>query len=228
MPELFLPPRKISEPSNTTIASSTPVGSSASPSLNIPSTLPPTNIPVANPNTRIPPVPTLNTGITEPSSVPPPSPLLIDGNPHGKAVTTPTLLRPSSSNRRKGPPRIVACVLCHKQKKKCGGERPCTRCVSLGLVCIEQERPNDGFQYIRKKKKQRTEKTLEPPSQLPILPLNHPAPFPGNLWATIAQQASYDNSAYQNQLPSPSPSLTMVPVEMMNVLTEVHKRPVES
>lgn len=80
----------------------------------------------------------------------------------------------------------------------------------LGVVCKEQERPNDGFQYIRKKKRLRTEGVLGPLPQLPVHPLSHPAPFPGNLWATMAQQASCDNPAYQNQLPSPSPSFTMV------------------
>ncbi|CUS11950.1 unnamed protein product [Tuber aestivum] len=210
MPKLFLPPRKISEPSNTSVASSTPVHSRAGPSLNVSSSPSPTDVPVANPNTHIPPLPTLNTGTAAPTPVLSLSPLFIDGNSHGKAITPPTLSRPSSSNRRKGPPRIVACVSCHKQKKKCGGERPCTRCLVLGAVCVEQERPSDGFQYIRKKKKLRSERALDPLPQLPVHPVNHPAPFPGSLWAAMAQQASYDSPVYQNQLPSPSPSLTMV------------------
>jgi len=75
---------------------------------------------------------------------------------------------------------------------------------------MEQERPNDGFQYIRKKKRLRTERALDPLPQLPVHSLSHPTPFPGNLWAAMAQQASCDNQSYQNQLPSPSPSFTMV------------------
>ncbi|KAG0135126.1 hypothetical protein HOY82DRAFT_155384 [Tuber indicum] len=228
MPKLFLPPRKISEPSkNTSAASSTPVDPGTGSSLNISSSLPPTNVPVVNPNTRIPPAPPSNTGLVAPTLALPLSPLFADGNPHGNAITPPTPARPSpSQNRRKGPPRIVACVSCHRQKKKCAGERPCARCVTLGVACKEQERPDDGFQYIRKKKKLKTAKTLDPLPQLPLHPLNHPTPFPGSLWTSMGQQASHDNPAYQNQLPSPSPSLTMIPVEMMNVVTEVHKRPV--
>lgn len=82
--------------------------------------------------------------------------------------------------------------------------------MALGVVCKEQERPNDGFQYIRKKKRLRIEGALNPLPQLPVHSLSHPTPFPGNLWAAMAQQTSCDNPAYQNQLPSPSPSFTMV------------------
>lgn len=113
MPKLFLPPRKISEPSNTPVASHTPVDSGTGSSLNISSSFPPTNVPVVNPNTRIPPIPAPNTSTVAPTSVLSLSPLFIDGNLHSKAVTPPTLSRPSlSSNRRKGPPRIVACGTC--------------------------------------------------------------------------------------------------------------------
>ncbi|PWW80439.1 hypothetical protein C7212DRAFT_276340 [Tuber magnatum] len=224
MPKLFLPPRKISEPSNNSVASSTPVDSCTRPSLDVSSSLPPANVPAVNPNTLIPPRPAPNTGIAAPTPVLSLSPLSMDGNPHVKAVPPPAPSRPSpSSNRRKGPPRLVACVSCHRQKKKCGGERPCTRCVTLGVVCREQERPHDGFQYIRKKKL-KTGKALDQLPQLPIHPLNHPTPFPGSLWASMAQQASCDNPTYQNQLPSPSPSLTMVPAEMMSVATVARKR----
>lgn len=113
MPKLFLPPRKISEPSNTPVASHTPVDSSTGSSPNISSSLPPTNVPVVNPNTRIPPIPAPNTSTVAPTSVLSLSPLFIDGNLHSKAATPPSLSRPSlSSNRRKGPPRIVACGTC--------------------------------------------------------------------------------------------------------------------
>lgn len=118
MPKLLLPSRKLSE-------SNTPVNSSTGPSLSISSSLSPTNVPVANPNTRIPSVPTLNTGATAPTSVLSLSPLFIDGNPHGKAVTPPTLLRPPlSSNRRKGPPRLVACGTCSFNHFSCHYKHP--------------------------------------------------------------------------------------------------------
>jgi len=127
MPTLFLPvpPRKISEPSSTPVASHTPVDPRTGPSLNISSPLPPANVSVVNPNTRIPPVPTPNTGITAPTSVLSLSPLFVDGNPHGEAVTLPTLPRPSpSSNRRRGPPRIVACGMYLFSHFSCHCEHP--------------------------------------------------------------------------------------------------------
>ncbi|KAL7266600.1 hypothetical protein RUND412_010850 [Rhizina undulata] len=121
-----------------------------------------------------------------------------------------TLFAPSTaSSRSHNKRRIIACVSCHKQKKKCDNGSPCTRCAATGRQCTYPIKPPDR-RYNSKKWKLPT--PAASPSPFPSSPIhNHPLPFPAALWNCHDQNISLRQHQQQSPgLPSPSPSSSTV------------------
>eukprot|EP00467_Chlorarachnion_reptans_P002389 CAMPEP_0114514166 /NCGR_PEP_ID=MMETSP0109-20121206/15997_1 /TAXON_ID=29199 /ORGANISM="Chlorarachnion reptans, Strain CCCM449" /LENGTH=306 /DNA_ID=CAMNT_0001694165 /DNA_START=991 /DNA_END=1912 /DNA_ORIENTATION=+ len=77
----------------------------------------------------------------------------------GMALSVPDLpsIKPKSSRdiKRKTNRARIACVYCRSAKLKCGVQRPCPRCASMGQACVDQKkikknrRPKRKNNYIK-------------------------------------------------------------------------------
>ena len=50
------------------------------------------------------------------------------------------ILQNDTSSYKKKKPRVVACLACRKNHKKCDGNRPCGLCVTKNRECLENNK----------------------------------------------------------------------------------------